>query len=170
MVRSMWEKAVTWLLALLALASSAGWLASRRTRSLRRIKAESELLANLPAGTARTALEAHIASSIESYLRERDAQERAQTWMLGAAVAQMLALVLLVTAEVGGAGVFDDWKEAPLWAMVVAGTGAAILVGALAVEVSLVVHGALDAALEAKPRRSRKPSAKLRGGTTPAGT
>lgn len=152
----MWDKAVTWLLAFLALASSAGWLASRRTRSLRRLMGESDLLANLPAGEAREALEKHISTSVHSYLRERDAQERAQLWMLGATVAQLVALTMLVVADFGGAGMLDDWDKAPLWATLVAATAATIMVASVVLEATLVLRGVLAVRGDEVPPRARR--------------
>lgn len=151
----MWGQAVTWVLGFLAIAVSAGWLAGRRTRSLRMIKAEADLLPNMPSGAARTALEAHIAESVTTYLRQREKQDRQQMVRLVLIVVQVIGLGFLMTAEFNGAGMTADWTEAPEWAKWCAISGVTLLGGPVMWEMVLVARELKVDRGEAKIRRPR---------------
>lgn len=135
----MWEKGVTWLLAFLALASSAGWLARGRTRRLRRLRMESEVLGYLsPDNPARPALNAHVAASVEEYLRERAQRDLMPSLGLAIVGSQIIAALMLIVGGIGGAGLFS-WEDGPLWARVVSSGGIAVaFCAAVALCVSLL--------------------------------
>lgn len=134
---------MTWALAFLTLAAGAGWLSGRRTRTLTRLKVETDVLVNLPVGSeARAKLEEHIAWSVSAYLLERKQQDRTRTSRIATGASQIGALVLLLIAELNGAGFFDDWNKAPTWAIVTALTGAVIFAVSVVWELILVIREA----------------------------
>jgi hypothetical protein len=102
----MWRDAIGWLIAMIGLAVSAGWVGSAQTRSLHRLKAEAELLNLLPDSPSKDALLRQLNDDVEAY-----------TWLKQAGPLRRLALFMW-SSMAAGALVVASALAITVWTLV----------------------------------------------------